>query len=149
MNRVFLLGNLGAAPELKYLPSGQPVCEMRMATTERYKDRNEQQQEKTEWHRVVAWGKLGENCGKFLAKGSKVLVEGKLQTRSWDNAEGKKQYMTEIVARSVQFLSVKGGADGQGQGHGQGAPQSGGYGGAPPPPAPDHADFSGEDDIPF
>lgn len=110
VNRVILIGNLGAKPELKYLPSGQAVCELRLATNEKWKDKNEQTQERTEWHRVVVWGKQGENCAQYLDKGRPVYVEGRLQTRSWDDKNtGEKRYMTEIVAQSVQFL---GGRDG-------------------------------------
>lgn len=126
VNKVIVLGNLGANPELKYLPSGQAVCEMRVATTETYRDRNEQPQERTEWHRIVVWGKTAENCAKFLQKGRQVYVEGRLQTRSWDDKEGKKQYMTETVANHVVFLG------GGGRAGGEDAPrsaQSGGYGG--------------------
>ena len=75
VNKVILIGNLGVNPEVKYLPSGQPVCEFRIATSESYRDRNEQLQERTEWHRVVVWGKAGENCGKYLTKGQKVYIE--------------------------------------------------------------------------
>lgn len=117
VNKVILLGNLGANPELKYLPSGQPVCEMRIATTEVYRDRNEQQQEKTEWHRVVIYGKQAENCSKYLQKGRQVFLEGRIQTRSWDDKEGKKQYMTEVVANQVVFI---GGGRGQGDDAGRG-----------------------------
>lgn len=127
VNKVIVLGNLGANPELKYLPSGQAVCEMRIATTETYRDRNEQPQERTEWHRVVVWGKTAENCAKYLQKGRQVYVEGRLQTRSWDDKEGKKQYMTETVANQVVFL---GGGAGRGGAEDGGRPaQSGGYGG--------------------
>lgn len=134
VNKVILIGNLGANPELKYLPSGQPVCEFRIATSESYRDRNEQLQERTEWHRVVVWGKSGENCGKYLTKGQKVYIDGRLQTRTWDDKEGKKQYMTEVVANQVVFLSgPRGGAEegarpGGGEAGYGGAP-SGGYGG--------------------
>src|SRR3569832_1654055 len=114
VNKVIVLGNLGAKPELKYLPSGQPVCEMRIATTETFKDRNDQPQDRTEWHRVVEWGKTGENCAKFLDKGRQVYVEGRLQTRSWDGQDGKKQYMTEVVANQGVFLG--GGGRGAGTG---------------------------------
>ena len=135
VNKVILVGNLGANPELKYLPSGQPVCEFRIATSESYRDRNEQLQERTEWHRIVVWGKAGENCGKFLTKGQNVYIDGRLQTRSWDDKEGKKQYITEIVANQVVFLSgPRGGAEdgaragGAEAGYG-GPPSGGGYGG--------------------
>lgn len=137
VNKVILLGNLGAKPELKYLPSGQAVCEMRIATSETYTDKNDQKQERTEWHRVVVWGKTAENCAKYLDKGRQVYVEGRLQTRSWDNKEGVKQYMTETVANQVVFLS----------GGGQREERPTGGGGAPAA-AGDPA-FGGEDDIPF
>lgn len=105
VNKVIILGNLGAKPELKYLPSGQAVCEMRIATNETFKDKNDQKQEKTEWHKVVVWAKLAENCAQYLDKGRSVYVEGRLQTRSWDDkTSGEKKYMTEIVANVVQFL---------------------------------------------
>lgn len=105
VNKVILIGNLGAKPELKYLPSGQAVCEMRMATTESFTGKDKQKQEKTEWHRVKAWGKTGENCAQYLDKGRQVYVEGRLETRSWDDAKsGEKRYITEIIAQHVQFL---------------------------------------------
>lgn len=134
VNKVILVGNLGTNPELKYLPSGQPVCEFRIATSESYRDRNEQLQERTEWHRIVVWGKAGENCGKFLTKGQKVYVDGRLQTRTWDDKDGKKQYMTEVVANQVVFLSgprggAEDGARAGGEGGYGGPPSGGGYGG--------------------
>lgn len=104
VNKVILLGNLGADPELKYLPSGQAVCEMRVATTFEYKDKSDQKQERTEWHKVVVWGKTAENVSKYLRKGQQTYVEGRLQTRSWDSPDGKKNYTTEIVAEQVVFL---------------------------------------------
>lgn len=104
VNKVFLVGALGADPEMKYTNSGTPICNFRIATSERYKDRDGNQKEKTEWHRVVAWSKLAEICGQYLAKGRQVYVEGSLSTRSWDDQDGNKRYMTEIVAREVQFL---------------------------------------------
>src|SRR5882672_8783341 len=114
VNKVILIGNLGAKPELKYLPSGQAVCELRIATGETFNDKNGQKQERTEWHRVVAWGKTGENCAQYLDKGRSVYVEGRLQTRSWDDKNsGEKRYMTEIVAQNVQFLGGPGGARGE------------------------------------
>ncbi len=163
VNKVILVGNLGQKPEVKYLPSGQAVCEMRIATNESFTDKQQQKQERTEWHRVVVWGKMGENCGKYLDKGRSVCVEGRLQTRSWDDkTSGEKKYMTEIVANSVQFLGGRGeggGGDfeGGGGGGGGGGGNRGGYSGGnrggggsggggggddfgPPP---------GDDDIPF
>jgi single-strand DNA-binding protein len=130
VNKVILIGNLGAKPELKYLPSGQAVCELRLATNESFTDKNQQKQERTEWHRVVVWGKQGENCAQYLDKGRPVYVEGRLQTRSWDDkTSGEKRYMTEIVANSVQFL---GGRDGGGEGGGGGGRGGGGGGYGPP-----------------
>src|SRR6476620_7146729 len=114
VNKVILIGNLGAKPEIKYLPSGQGVCEMRLATNESYTDKQNQKQERTEWHRVVVWGKTAENCAQYLDKGRQVYIEGRLQTRTWDDKKtGEKKYMTEIVAQQVTFLS--GGAPGEGR----------------------------------
>lgn len=110
VNKVILLGNLGADPELKYLPSGQAVCEMRVATTFEYKDKSDQKQERTEWHKVVMWGKTAENAAKHLHKGQQVYIDGRLQTRSWDSPDGKKNYTTEVVADQVVFLSGGGSA---------------------------------------
>jgi single-strand DNA-binding protein len=105
LNKVMLIGNLGAKPEYKTLPSGQSVCEMRIATSETYNDKNHQRQERTEWHRVKAWGKTAENCAQYLDKGRSIYVEGRLETRSWDDKKtGEKRYATEIVASSVVFL---------------------------------------------
>ncbi len=126
VNKVILIGNLGAKPELKYLPSGQAVCELRLATNESFTDKNQQKQERTEWHRVVVWGKQGENCAQYLDKGRSVYIEGRLQTRSWDDKNsGEKRYMTEIVANTIQFL---GGGAGGGFG-GEGGGGRGGFGG--------------------
>src|SRR5438309_11702546 len=104
VNKVILIGHLGAKPELKYLPSGQAVCEMRIATNEVFNDKQGQRQERTEWHRVVAWGKTGELASQYLKKGRQVYLEGRLQTRSWDDKDGNKRYTTEIVATQVVFL---------------------------------------------
>lgn len=109
VNKVILLGNLGANPELKSTPSGQSVCEMRLATTESWTDSEGKKHEKTEWTRVVVWGKTGENAAKYLAKGRQVYIEGKLSTRSWENKEGKTQYMTEVVAQNVVYIGSGGG----------------------------------------
>ena len=97
VNKVILVGNLGRDPELKHLPSGQAICQFSIATSESYTDRAGQKQEKTEWHRIVVWEKLAEVCARFLGKGSKVYVEGKLQTREYEK-DGQKHYQTEIVA---------------------------------------------------
>ncbi|HEX6838969.1 MAG TPA: single-stranded DNA-binding protein [Polyangia bacterium] len=153
VNKVILIGNLGAKPELKYLPSGQAVCELRLATNESFTDKNQQKQERTEWHRVVVWGKQGENCAQYLDKGRSVYIEGRLQTRSWDDKNsGEKRYMTEIVANTVQFLGGReGGAGGGGGGGGYGPPRGGGGGGGGGESG-GGGDFGGppsDDDIPF
>src|SRR5437773_2534750 len=123
INKVILIGNLCAKPELKYLPSGQAVCEMRLATNEVFNDKQGQRQERAEFHRIVTWGKTAENCSQYLDKGRQIYVEGRLQTRSWDDkTTGEKKYMTEIVANNVTFLGGGGGegASGGGQRGGKG-----------------------------
>ncbi len=112
VNRVILVGNLGADPDLKYTQNGKAVCNLSVATNEVWKDKSGQKQEKTEWHRVNVWGDQAENCSKYLAKGRMVYIEGRLQTRSWDDKDGKKRYSTEIVTDRVVFL---GGGDGEGK----------------------------------
>jgi single-strand DNA-binding protein len=154
VNKVILIGNLGGDPELKYTPSNRPVCNLNIATNEVFKDKSGQRQERTEWHRVTVWGEQAENCSKYLAKGRSVYVEGRLQTRSWDDKEGKKRYTTEVIADRVVFLGG-GGAGAEG-----GARRSGGGGGrswgedspgASASAEPDHggAPPAGDDDIPF
>ncbi len=104
VNKVILLGRLGQDPELKYTPGGSPVCNFSLATTESWTDKAGAKQEKTEWHRVVVWGKLAELCNQYLAKGRQAFLEGRLQTRSWDDKDGNKRYTTEILASTVQFI---------------------------------------------
>lgn len=105
LNKVILIGNLGQKPEVKFLPSGQAVCEMSIATNESYTPKGGDKVEKTEWHRIKVWGKTAENCGQYLDKGRTVCVEGRLETRTWDDKKtGEKKYMTEIIASSVVFL---------------------------------------------
>jgi single-strand DNA-binding protein len=108
VNKVILLGNLGADPELRYTNSGTAVANFRIATNERWTDRNGETQERTEWHNIVAWAKLGEICGKYLKKGKPVFIEGRLQTRSWEDQSGNKRYTTEIVAQTMQMLGRAG-----------------------------------------
>lgn len=105
VNKVIIIGRLGADPELKTVTGGQSVCRLSIATSENWTDKEGQKQERTEWHRVVVWGKLAELCGKYLTKGRQAYVEGRLQTRSWEDQQGQKKYTTEIVANTVQFLS--------------------------------------------
>jgi len=108
LNKVILIGNLGKDPEVRSTPSGSKVANFSMATTERYKDKEGQQVEKTEWHRIVMWRGLAEVAEKWLKKGSTICIEGKLTTRSWDDKSGKKLYTTEIIADNMQMLGGKG-----------------------------------------
>ena len=136
VNRVLLIGRLGADPETKYTPDGTMVVNFRMATDESYKNKQGEKVSKTEWHRIVVWGKLAEICTNYLGKGSLVFIEGKLQTRTWDDKDGgSKRSMTEIVASGMKMLDGKrsDGDDGRGP--------DGDYP-APPPLVPD-------DDVPF
>ena len=104
VNKVILIGRLGADPEIRYTSSGTAVAKFNIATTENWINKNGERGERTEWHRIVAWGKLGETCGEYLAKGRQVYVEGRLQTRSWEDREGNKRWTTEVNANTVQFL---------------------------------------------
>jgi single-strand DNA-binding protein len=106
VNKVILIGRLGQDPEVRYTPSGQAVANFTMATSENWTGKDGQKQERTEWHRIVVWGRLAELCKDYLRKGRQVYIDGKLQTRSWDDKEGKKRYTTEIVANTVQFLGT-------------------------------------------
>ena len=168
VNKVILVGNLGADPETRYMPSGDAITTIRLATSERYKDKSGEQQERTEWHRVVFFGKLAEIVGQYLKKGSKVYVEGRLQTRKWQGQDGQDRYTTEVVvdqSGTMQMLDARGqGAGDFDQGYGQSrqqapasGPAGGGshqapaqqqpsqpYGGGQPP-----ADDGFDDDIPF
>lgn len=111
VNKVILIGRLGADPELKYTPSGAAVANFNIATDDTWTDRKTaEKQERTEWHRIIAWSKLAEICGEYLKKGSRVYIEGRLQTRSWEDKNGVKRYTTEIVAQQMQMLDAKGAA---------------------------------------
>ena len=108
VNKVILVGNAGQDPEVKYTASGVPVAKVSLATNERFKDRNVQWQDRTEWHSIVAWQRLAEIVGEYVRKGSKLYVEGKLQTSTWENKQtGEKKYRTEIVAREIVLLAVR------------------------------------------
>jgi single-strand DNA-binding protein len=133
-----LMGNLGAAPELRITSGGQAVLKMRLATAETYLDRNKQRQERTEWHSVVLWGKRAEALSKFLSKGSKLLVEGSLRTTSYDDKDGHKRYKTEVNANNV-ILCGGGGQRGGGGGESSGTRKF----------AEDEYETAGSDDIPF
>lgn len=128
VNKVILIGNLGKDPEVRYTPGGQAVANFSIACSESWKDKAGQKQERTEWVRIVVWGKTAELCGEYLSKGRQVYLEGKLQTREWNNKEGVKQYTTEVVANQVVFLS------GGERGPGKGAARSGGGDDFGPPP---------------
>ena len=115
VNKVILIGNLGKDPEIKSTPSGTPVAKLALATNERYKDKNGEWQDRTEWHNVVLWQRLAEIAGEYLKKGGKVYIEGRLQTRSWDDKQtGQKKYMTEIVASDLVLLGGRGEGGGGG-----------------------------------
>ena len=152
VNKVILVGNLGADPELKYTPSNRPLCNLSIATNEVFKDKAGARQERTEWHRVTVWGEQAESCSKYLAKGRSVYIEGRLQTRSWDDkTDGKKRDSTEIVADRVVFLGGGGPAEG---GARKGGGRAWGDEGSAPAPAgasePEgHGPPPGDDDIPF
>lgn len=135
VNKVTLIGNLGADPDLRHTQAGTPVCTLSLATNESYKDRDGEKQERTEWHRIVVWSKRAEVVAKYLSKGRQVYVEGKLRTKKWEDKEGNTRYTTEIVAHDVQFLS--GGGDGSGSGAPAGSTPAGDPFGGP------------DDDIPF
>lgn len=127
INKVMLIGRLGQDPDLKYTPAGTAVCNFSVATSDSWVDKNGQKQEKTEWHRIVVWGKLAELCNQYLQKGRQAYIEGSLQTRSWEK-DGIKRYSTEVVAKNVQFLGSasssqrdsKGSNQSQGSSQGQG-----------------------------
>jgi single-strand DNA-binding protein len=154
INKVILIGHLGADPETRAMPSGMTVANMRLATTESWKDKQSgEQQERTEWHNVALFGRLGEIAAEYLRKGSQVYIEGRLRTRKWQDKEGRDRYTTEIVANEMQMLGGRGGAGGGGGG-------GGGMGAASEPaPRAEHAEASAggagaqrdefDDDIPF
>ena len=151
VNKVILVGNLGQDPEVRYMPNGNAVTNITVATSETWKDKNTgADQEKTEWHRCVAFRKPAEIIGEYMRKGSKIYIEGKLQTRKWQDQQGNDRYTTEIVIDQFQFLDSRGGGTAPmgGGGPSAGASQQksndNGFSNQPPPPS---GDF--EDDIPF
>jgi single-strand DNA-binding protein len=148
LNRVMLLGNLGADPDLKVTPGGQAVLKLRLATNESYLDRNQVRQERTEWHRVTVWGRRAEALGKILQKGDSVFIEGRLSTSSYEK-NGEKRYSTEVVANNI-VLPGRGRGEGAGAGSG-GGPGGGGGGGAPRREAPRSTGGGGggEAEVPF
>ena len=108
VNKVILVGNLGRDPELRHTQSGRAVANFTLATNERWKDREGQQQERTEWHRIVCWDRLAEICAEYLQRGKQVYIEGRLQTRDWEDKDGNKRYTTEIVTTNMQMLGRRG-----------------------------------------
>ena len=148
VNKVILIGNLGSDPEVRYTPDGVPVANFSLATSESWNDRNTgERQERTEWHRLVLWRKLAEIAGQYLKKGAKIYVEGKLQTRSWDDQSGQKRYTTEIVVNDMQMLDSRG-EGGEGGGGGYSAKPAGGQT-AGPVAQPEAPPPGGDDDLPF
>jgi len=145
VNKVILIGNLGADPETRYLPSGDAVTNIRIATTDTWKDKSGEKQEHTEWHRVAFFGKLAEIAGEYLKKGSPVYVEGRIRTRKWQDKEGQERYSTEIVADRMQLLGGRsGGADAMNR-----EPATAAAGGAKTPAKKGGAFDEMDDDIPF
>lgn len=165
LNKATLIGNLGADPETRYTQDGTCVCNLRLATTEKFKSRTGEMQEKTEWHRVVLWGRLGEIASQYLRKGSQVYIEGKIETRKWQDRDGNDKYTTEIRASEMKMLGGGSGggrrdegSSGFSQGGGYGGQQSGGQGGGqqsrqqqndPFADQPAFNDVPVDDDIPF
>ena len=145
LNKVLLIGNLGRDPEVRSTTSGQPVASFTLATSRRWKDKNGQRQEQTEWHNIVCWGRQAEVAGQYLTKGKQIYVEGRIQTRSWeDRQSGEKRYRTEIVCDNFQMLGSRGDAEGMGGGRSTAAPPETSY---------DDIGYGGggadDDDIPF
>jgi single-strand DNA-binding protein len=146
------VGNLGRDPELSYLPSGQSVAKFSLATSRSYKDKSGEMKEETEWHNIVAWGKLAEIVSQYLTKGRQAYVEGRIQSRTWEGRDGQKRTSVDIVAENIQMLGGRG-EGGEGSGRSSGAARGGGSSSSTPPPA-DEFDQSGpapitDDDIPF
>lgn len=144
VNKVILLGNLGADPELRYTPSGRAVVNFSLATSRTWNNREGEKQEETEWHRIVAWDKLAEICGEYLKKGSQAFIEGRLQTRSWEDKNGIKRYTTEIVAMEMRMLGSR-------QDAGSAGAPSASRSSSPSNPPPDDlpSTFEADDDLPF
>jgi single-strand DNA-binding protein len=152
VNKVIIIGNLGRDPETRYMPDGGAITNISVATTDKWKDKNGEMQEKTEWHRVAFFGKLAEIAGEYLKKGSQVYVEGRLQTRKWQDKDVQDKYTTEIVANQMQMLGSRPGMGGGRAAEAGGAEDGGGGGSRPASKAP--AKSGGkfddlEDDIPF
>ena len=139
VNKVLLVGNLGKDPEVRFTANGRAVARFPVATSEKWTDQEGNRQERTEWHNIVVWGKQAETCGQYLAKGRQVFIEGAIRSRQYDDKDGNKRYITEIIARDVRFLG----------GGGRGGPAEGGGGGFNVPPGEDVGPPAADDDIPF
>jgi len=139
VNKVILVGNLGRDPELRYTKNGSAVANFTLATSDNFTTKDGQREERTEWHRIVAWGKTAELCTQYLAKGRTVYIEGQLRTREWEDKEGGKRQTTEVHAQTVQFIGPRG----SGGGRGGGGPRASEPSSAPPdaPPADDEIPF--------
>lgn len=129
INKAIIVGNLGSDPEIKYTQAGTPVANFSVATTERWRDKEGQQQESTEWHRIVAWNKVAEICGEYLHKGSRVYIEGSIKTRKWQDQNGNDKYTTEIVAKEMKMLDRKSDSHSDAAGGDSGGSNSGYQGG--------------------
>lgn len=152
LNKVLLIGNLGKDPEMRSLPSGQSVASFTLATSRRWKDQGGQRQEQTEWHNIVVFGKQAEIAGQYLTKGKQIYIEGRIQTRSWDDRQsGEKKYRTEIVCDNFQMLGSRGGgeADGASRPAGGSSYGGGGGGGSSFDDQGGGGGFGDDDDIPF
>ena len=150
VNKVILIGNLGRDPETRYMPSGEAVVNIALATTDNWKDKNGEKQERTEWHRVVIFGKLAEIAAEYLKKGSQVYFEGGLRTRKWTNKEGQDQYTTEIVADKMQMLGSRSGGSARMDEDTGAPPAKNNRPAAPPPDDKPGSSFDDlDDDIPF
>ncbi|MBN1572452.1 MAG: single-stranded DNA-binding protein [Deltaproteobacteria bacterium] len=145
VNKAILVGNLGSDPEVRYTPSGRPVATFSIATNEKWTDKNTgEKQERTEWHRIVAWGRLGEICGEYLSKGKQIYIEGRIQTRSWEDRDGNRRYTTEIVAQTMQMLGRRGETGDFNEGGGRDFDDGGDV-----PPIHEGPTGPDDDDIPF
>ena len=148
VNKVIIVGNVGRDPEVRFTKAGTAVATFSVATSERFKDRDGQPQERTEWHRVVAWAQLADICGKYLRKGKQVYIEGRLQTRDWEDKDGHKRYTTEVVANVMQMLGRRE-DDGGGSSDDSYSRGSGGGGSDPMAQAPASGGGPSDDEIPF
>jgi len=147
VNKVILVGNLGRDPEVRYIKDGTAVANLRIATSENWNDANGQKQERTEWHRIVAWGKLAEIAKEYMTKGKQIYVEGRLQTRSWDDREGNKRYTTEVRADQILMLGTRG--DSGGARDAGGSPDETRPPGPESPQPPDQPFQATDEDVPF